>query len=382
VEGDLVLDCTIQRVAGRLRIIARLIDMRSGGAIIWASRFDRDMSDPLALQDEVSAAIVAQVDPELMKYEGKRIAARQQNDPTGQDLLLQALPALYRMERSAFLDARRMLQASLQADPGSSVVHGWLAYWNLLYVGQGWAPDPGRSTAEAAELAARAVMLDPSDARALTLAGHVRGFLGRRPQEAMALHERALALNPNLAIAWCFSGLSLSYVGQHDEALRRITLARRLSPSDPHVFFFDMALIMPHLMRGDYASAIEVGRRSVELNPWFTSAYKGYLSALGHMGRDDEAADVLSRLLKLEPKFSVQQALLRSPLAKPEDVARYADGLRRAGLAEHSASVSDAPLALLIDHSPIDLTPMSQHSPALMRIDPPTIGSLRDDATW
>ncbi|WP_428483957.1 BTAD domain-containing putative transcriptional regulator [Rhodopila sp.] len=376
--GDLVLDGTIQRAAGRLRIIARLIDMRSGGEIVWAGRFDRDMTDPLGLQDEVGAAIVAQVDPELMKYEGRRNAGRQRSDLTAQDLLLQALPALYRMERDAFLEARRLLEASLRSDPGSSVVHGWLAYWNLLFVGQGWATDPDRFTAEAAELAERAVMLDPSDARALTLAGHVRGFLGKHPEEATALHERALTLNPNLAVAWCFSGLSHSYIGRHDEALHRITQARHLSPSDPHVFFFDMALIMPYLMRGDYANAIEVGRRSIELNPWFSSAYKGYLAALGHMDRPREAGEVLRRLLSLEPNFSVHQAMVRSPLSRPEDIARYAEGLRRAGLPEISSDLSGQTPALLIDHSPVDLISAPPHSPVARRDDPRAIGGFSE----
>ena len=149
-------------------------------------------------------------------------AATGSDDLTAQDLLLQALPAIYRLERDSFLRARRLLEMSLRADPGSSVAHGWLAYWDLLYVGQGWSDDPAASTAEAARLAERAVMLDPGDARALTLAGHVRGFLGKHPEEATALHERAIALNPNLALAWCFSGLAHSYLGRHEEALRRI----------------------------------------------------------------------------------------------------------------------------------------------------------------
>ena len=99
--------------------------------------------------------------------------------------MLQALPALYRMERTAFLASGRMLEASLRADPASSVAHGWLAYWNLLYVGQGWATDPAGPPPRPAALAERAILLDPSDARALTLAGHVRGFLGKHPEEAM-----------------------------------------------------------------------------------------------------------------------------------------------------------------------------------------------------
>src|SRR4051794_10868243 len=81
---------------------------------------------------------------------------RQAGAMSAQDLLLQALPALYRLERPAFLEARRLLQASLRADPNSSVVHGWLAQWNLLYVGQGWAENPEKCAAEAAELSERA----------------------------------------------------------------------------------------------------------------------------------------------------------------------------------------------------------------------------------
>ncbi len=381
-EGDLVLDGTIQRAKGRLRIITQLIDMRSGGEIVWAGRFDRDMTDPLGLQDEVGAAIVAQVDPELMAHEGRRSTRRRSGEPSAQDLLLQALPALYRIERSAFLDARRMLEASLRADPGSSVVYGWLAYWDLLYVGQGWADDPGRFTNEAAELAERAVMLDPSDARALTLAGHVQGFLGKHPEEACALHERALSLNPNLAIAWCFSGLSHCYAGNHDEGLRRIKKSCRLSPSDPHIFFFETALIMPHLMRGDYASAIDVGRRSLQLNPCFSSTYKGYLAALGHMGKAREGGEVLRRLLELEPGFSVQEAVRRSPLTRPEDIDRYADGLRRAGLQEQAQPTEARVPTLLIDHTPIDLVSASPLSHALLRDDPPPGRIWNDNPTW
>jgi DNA-binding SARP family transcriptional activator/TolB-like protein len=339
VEPDFILDGTIQRSQARVRIIVRLVDMRTGGEIAWAARFDREMTDALALQDELGAAIVAQVDPELMQHEGRRNAATGSHDLTAQDLLLQALPAIYRMERDSFLHARRLLEMSLRADPGSSVAHGWLAYWDLLYVGQGWSDDPAASTAEAARLAERAVMLDPGDARALTLAGHVRGFLGKHPEEASALHERAIALNPNLALAWCFSGLAHSYLGRHEEGLRRINVALRLSPSDPHGFFFDMALIMPHLLRGDYPNAIEAGRRAIEMNPYFSSAYKGYLAALGLMDRPREAAEVLHRLLLLEPRFSVLEAMNRSPLSRPEDIARYAEGLRRAGLREDAGSL-------------------------------------------
>jgi DNA-binding SARP family transcriptional activator/tetratricopeptide (TPR) repeat protein len=378
-EADLVLDGTIQYGSGRVRIILRLIDLRSDREIAWAGRFDRPMTDSLSLQDELGATIVAQVDPELMKHEGRRTARTAPSDLTAHDMLLQALPAIYRLERTSFLEARLLLEASLRADPLSSVAHGWLAFWNLLYVGQGWAPDPAETSAEAARMAEHAVMLDSGDARAMTLAGHVRGFLGRHPEEAIELHERAIALNPNLAIAWCFSGLAHVYSGRPSEGLPRINQARRLSPSDPHVFFFDTSLMIAYTQMGDYASAVDAGRRATELNPMFSSAHKSYLAALGLMDRPREASEVLAKLLELEPRFSVQDALLRSPFTRPDDLALYAEGLRRAGLRERAEPLD---VASPVDgHSTIDLEFKAPHSENVMRDESHGTGGIKNETT-
>ena len=139
---------------------------------------------------------------------------------------------------------------------------------------------------------------------------------------------------------------------------------------------------MPHLMRGDFASAIDAGRRAVQLNPLFSSAYKGYLAALGHMGKAREAADVLRRLVELEPRFSVQEAVSRSPLIRSEDIVRYAEGLRRAGLPEHADVREGHVPTLLIDHTPIDLVSPSQQSLSELRNDPPPGRLWNENPTW
>jgi hypothetical protein len=141
-------------------------------------------------------------------------------------------------------------------------------------------------------------------------------------------------LNPNLPLAWCFAGGDNSCLGRHEEAIAQITEAQRLSPHDPHGFLFDTVLMLPHLLRGDFETTVTLGRRAISLNSSFSSTYKGYLSALGHLGRDNEATGVLARLLTLEPGFSVRNAIERSPLMRPADLALYAEGLRRAGLRE------------------------------------------------
>ena len=98
------------------------------------------------------------------------------------------------------------------------------------------------------------------------------------------LHDRAISLNPNLAIAWCFSGFALSYLGDQKTALERMGQAILLSPSDPHLFFFQAAVIMPHLLLGQYQDAANAGHKAIELNPWFSSSFKGHLAALEPFG--------------------------------------------------------------------------------------------------
>ena len=184
-----------------------------------------------------------------------------------------------------------MLAAALAIEPDNAAAHAWWGYWHVLMVGQGWADDPAAAARRAGDLAERAVTLDPADARALALAGHIRGFLCRRPEEACSIHDRAIALNPSLPLAWCLSGVSNSYLGRHEEAIAQLTQAERLSPQDPHAFFFDSALMLPHLLCGDFETAVTLGRRAIELNSSFSATYKAYLSALGHLGRDGEAAE-------------------------------------------------------------------------------------------
>lgn len=334
LDLDVLLDGTIQRSAGRVRVTVRLLDMRAAGEVIWSRRFDRTAGDILTLQDEIAAETAAQVDPELLLREGRRAASQPPRHPKAYDLLLRGIPAVYRLEEAGFRAAGEDFAAAAALDPDYAPVQAWWAYWHVFLVGQGWARDAAAAMRRAGELAERAVALDPSDARALSIAGHVRAFLHRDIDAAVQLHEQALRLNPCLPIAWTFSGMAQSYAGNHDEAIRRIDKARQLSPFDPHGFFFEMALMIPHLARGDYDVVVALGRRATALNPSLSSTQKGYLSALGHLRRKQEQAAVRERLLRLEPGFCVKLALARSPFMRDEDRMRYAEGLRLAGLSE------------------------------------------------
>ena len=335
---DFLLEGTIQRAEAPtgaiLRLSVRLLDLRDGGTLVWTGRFEHPAVDLFAMQDRLAGEIAAQLDPELMLREGARIASRKPVDSSAYELVLRAVPAIHRLDRDSYLESGRLLEQAVEAAPDYAAAHAWLAYWHLFLVGQGWVLDRRAAMRRAGELAERAVMLDRSDARALAILGHVRAFLYHRIEEAIALQNRAIALNPNLPLALVFSGLSLAYLGRHEEALARTRRYRDLAPLDPHAYLYEMALTVPMLMLGDYAGVVEVGRQAVLLNPAFTSTHKVMLAALGHLGWRAEANDVRARLLQLEPDFTVVLALAHTPLRRAEDREIYASGLRLAGVEE------------------------------------------------
>ena len=336
LDLDFLVEGSVRRKGNEIRVLLRLFNMRGSGEISWGRRFDSLMPDVLNLQDQIAAETAARIVPELMVWEGQQAASRPQVDPTAYDLMLRAIPAIYRVDEAGFGEARVLLERSLSLDPSSAACHSWLALWYLFSFGQGWATDAALAVGRADSLSQQAVILDPGDARGFAVAGHVRAFLRKDAAAALWLHERALMLNPNLAMAWCYSGLAHSYLGQHTEAIRRIQHAKRLSPHDPHGFFFEVALGMPLLLSGQYEAAAVAGRRARDLHPGLSDSYKGLLAALGQMGARREATSVRKELLELEPAFSVAVALARSPLLRPEDRSRYAEGLRLAGIPERS----------------------------------------------
>jgi DNA-binding SARP family transcriptional activator/TolB-like protein len=335
---DFLLDGSVQRAGSKIRIIMRLLDLRAANQIVWTQRFDRQTNDLLALQDEIAAEVVAQIDPEILLIEAKRITSRPPVDATAYDLILRSIPLIGQMERERFIGAGQYLRQAIALEPDYAAAHAWYAYWHIFLVGQDWASDPKAMIEKAGRLAERAIVLDPFDARALTIAGHVRAFLHRRLREAMSLHERALSLNPNLAMAWALSAVTYAYAGDPDEAERRNDRYKKLSPLDPHAFFFDGFFVLIYLLKRDYESAVAAGRNASQLNPSFTGSYKPYLAALGHLRHGQEAATVRRRLLAIEPDFTVGRFLATTALERKTDRDHYAEGLRLAGVPDGDAN--------------------------------------------
>jgi TolB-like protein len=267
LDLDFRIEGSFRTRGNAITVLVRLVNMRGAGGFSWGRRFDGLLPDLLDLQDRIASETAAQVAPELLVWEGLEAKARPRVDPTAYDMMLRAIPAIYRLDEVAFRQSGALLEQSLTLDLGSAACHSWLAHWHLFLLGQGWATDVDLAIGRADELSKRAVLLDPDDARGFTVAGHVRAFLNRDAEGALALHERAIALNPNMALAWCYSGLAHSYLGQHEEAIRRIQHAKRLSPHDPHGFFFDTALALPLLLTGQHADCARICRLARDHHP-------------------------------------------------------------------------------------------------------------------
>jgi tetratricopeptide (TPR) repeat protein len=209
-------------------------------------------------------------------------------------------------------------------------VHCWYAFWHVLLIGQGWAPDHAKAMARGGELAERAVTLNPLAVRPLTIAGLLRAQ--QADEEAAAHYDRAIQVNPYLAMTWALSAVNCLNLGDLAEAERRFDAYKALSPRDRFAFVFDAWFAPFHVIRRDYEAAVVAGYLAMQLNPRFSAGYKTPLAALGHLGMHEEAASVLQRLQAIEPEFSVAGFLATTSFQRQADREHFAEGLRLAGV--------------------------------------------------
>lgn len=328
---DYIIDGTIQVIADEIRVSVTLLDVVLDFELIWSGRFDGKMDDLFSLQSRIASKTVAQVDPELFARGAAFEDSGRTEIAAAHHSVLTAIQGIFRLDRLDFMRARELLARAIELDPNYAAGHTWMAYWCIMAVGQGWVDRPRDVTTLAGDAAERAVLLDPLDARAVAIAGHVKAYLFHDVRSAINLHARAIDLNPNLPIAWTLSSASKIYNGEHTTAIRHALMSQSLSPRDPHIFVVEHSLMMAHffchnLEEAELLSAVVLAR-----SPRHASALNIRLAILGHLGRREEAAQCLSILQDIEPSISVEMIVARIPL-KPKDKDFYIDGLVRAGL--------------------------------------------------
>jgi tetratricopeptide (TPR) repeat protein len=204
----------------------------------------------------------------------------------------------------------------------------------ILRKANGWMDGVAAETAKAAQAARRASQLGRDDPVALCRAGFALARVVGAVEEGAALIERALALDPNLAVAWHFSGLLKTYVGEPDDAIERLGRAMRLSPLDRELYWMQAGMGLAHFVAGRYAEGVTWAERAIRENPTYLPGYRTATVCLALSGRLDEARRTAARLQALDPSSRIANIAERVPLRRPEDFARYAEALRAAGLPE------------------------------------------------
>lgn len=328
---DYVISGTIQTSGQRVRVTVTLLDVAMDFEVIWVSRFEGTTADLFTLQDTIASQTVAQIDPELLQRHHLRADTNQTANAGAHQSVLSAIQGIYRPDKARFLHAKELLLGAIDLDGDYAAAHAWLAYWYVMGMGQGWIDDQHEATTLAGLAAERAVVLDPLDARGVTIAGHVKAYLLHDLDAALALHQRATTLNPNLPIAWTLSSWTNIYRGDHRLAVNQALMAMSLSPADPHVFFVEHAAMTAHFFLGELETADALAGTVLERKPGHASALKVRLAILGHLGWTNAAKACLEQLSRIDPDVSVDRIIARPPL-RQHDRDFYAAGLRLAGV--------------------------------------------------
>jgi tetratricopeptide (TPR) repeat protein len=195
-----------------------------------------------------------------------------------------------------------------------------------------WMLDRARETAEAASLARKAAEVGRDDAIALARGGFALAYVVHDVDAGATLIDRALRLNPNLADAWHFSGWVRVYLGEPELAIEHFAHAMRLNPLDPLTFIMQMGIAFAYFFAGRYDDASSWAEKALREKPEYHPALRVAAASNALAGRMDEARSAMTRSVRLYPTPHISNLKNQIPLRRPEDLARYAEGLRKSGL--------------------------------------------------
>lgn len=328
-EIDYIVDGNLRKSGDKLQINVRLLELAHDAQPVWSDRFELAEGQLHLLDELVTARIVGRIDPVILFIEG-RPRRRERYGATG--LLLRAIPLMYSMRQAHYHEAGELITQAMEMDPDNAMAAAWGAHWQVFYVGQGWARDIGEALATAQQHALRAIHLDPNNAEALGIYGHVCAFLDKDFDSALYYFDRSLRLNPSLGFVWALSAVTHCYIGMPDIAIAQMERYRDLAPFDPYYSFFEGVRALAYLLKRDFQQAVAVGRRMVRAHPEFINAYKTVIAALGHLRRRNDARPYIEKLMVLEPGFSIEHFEKTYPLKRSSDRKLYVKGLRLAGV--------------------------------------------------
>jgi adenylate cyclase len=324
-----VLEGSVRKAGNRIRVTAQLVEAGTGNHV-RADRYDRDLADIFAVQDEITEAVTIAIAPAIADAELQRAVRK---PPDSLDAWAAYQRGLWHLSEANPDDntiAQRFFQQAIDLDPTFAGGYSGLALAQLqaaaVYQKLGLLEAQGSAEA----LARRAVALDGADAEARSCLGwalQARGEL----QGALAEIERALGMSPNLAVAHGQRGATLIFAGRPKEGLAAVQTSIRLDPRDPF-----SAIRLLHIACGlyfsrEYEEAIEAAKQLIRSYPDFPMIYRWPAAALGQLGRTAEAKEALEKAISLAPAAFDMYVRKRVPWFRPEDHAHLVEGLRKAG---------------------------------------------------
>jgi TolB-like protein/class 3 adenylate cyclase/Flp pilus assembly protein TadD len=329
-----VLEGSVRKAGGRVRITAQLIDAASG-VHLWADRFDGSLEDVFELQDRVASSAAGVIEPTLRKAEFERVSRKPTESLDAYDLCLRALALRDRRSAESVYEAIRLLKQALAIDPNYTSAKaqvGWFRAHETTV--RGCSPVSEADGAEAVALAKDALERGKDDPDTLSMAAFTLSFFGGEHDVAATAIERALALNPNSAQAWMMCGLVRCYRGQPDPAIEAFRQAMRLSPLDSLGRLFTAGIALAHMVAGRYEESADWAERTLRQAPGHTISLLGKAVACAHLDRIEEARNAISQLLEVQPWLTI--AWFRASVMRyPSEIrARYVAGLRKAGMPE------------------------------------------------
>lgn len=325
-----VLEGSVRRAGHRIRITGQLVEAETGHNI-WTEKYDRQLDDIFALQDEIAAHIVASIEPQLLEREGDRAAARPPDSIDVWGLVVRAIVLVNRFGRSENEEARRLLERAIALDPAYGRAHAvlsWALWWATLYY---YVPDREASYAASHRHAQEALRLDRNEPWAWLTAGLNLSTAGQH-ERALAELAAAVALNPSFSLARAIHGWALVRAGRHDEAIAETATALRMSPLDSFAGLYTTCHGLALLAAHRFEEALPHLRASVAADAEFAGHYNTLISCCGHLGLADEAAEWIDRRNRVGPPL--RTGVLRRNLEAFAHRDVFVEGLLKAGVPE------------------------------------------------
>jgi TolB-like protein len=324
-----VLEGSVRKGGERVRITAQLNDVATGSHI-WAERYDRDLANVFAVQDEITEAIVAAIEPQLYSAENFRSQRKPPDSMDAWDLVMRALSHYWRVTRQDNVVAQALLEKAIAIDPNYGQALGVLATSYTFSAHMGWADTA--TVAPIAERAALAAILADSED---PWAHHALGcayLYARRFDDSLAKYELALRLNPNFSLAQGYYGLALAYCGRWEEGDAAARRAMRLSPRDPFSAVYCGIDSYAQFVGRNYHEAIRLARQAIRERSDFVGAHRVLTAAAGMTGDKELAATALQDLRRAQPNISLAWIAHQMPIKQDAERQHYLEAFRRAGL--------------------------------------------------